>query len=72
MEQPVNDARKEDDYKKWLDFARRRVGEKNDPCDLSTAPCLRISNERYAKDATFEDRLTHEDRLLLKELGIKQ
>jgi hypothetical protein len=31
---------------------------------------LRVSNERYAKDATFEQRLSFEDKGLLKDMGI--
>ena len=59
----MKDAGKQNDYQRWLDFARRTAGTQN-------SSCLRISNQRYAKDATFEDRLTLEDKQLLKQMGI--
>lgn len=31
---------------------------------------LRVSNERYAKDASFEQRLSPADKRLLKDMGI--
>ena len=64
----MKDARKEDDYKKWMDFVMRSAGKKKPSGE--DAPCIRISNERYAKHATFEDRLTFDDRQFLKEIGI--
>ncbi len=64
----MKDSSGDSDFQKWMDFAtqsaRRIVGE------VEGAPCLRISNQRYAKDATLEDRLTLEDRDMLKEMGI--
>jgi hypothetical protein len=32
--------------------------------------CIRVNNGRYAKDATFEEQLSEEDRNLLREMGI--
>lgn len=64
----MKDGKKESDYQKWLEFARREAGG----CNLhgQNSPCVRISNHRYAKDATLEDRLTLEDKQLLKQMGI--
>ena len=31
---------------------------------------IRISNERYAKDSTLDDRLSLEDRQMLSDMGI--
>jgi len=59
----MKDTRKEDDYQKETSFTGRRAGDQH-------VPCIRISNERYAKDATFGDRLTLEDKQMLRELGI--
>ena len=59
----MKDAGKENDYQRWLDFARRRAGTQN-------SAFLRISNQRYAKEATFEERLTLDDKQLLKQMGI--
>ena len=36
----------------------------------AAVPGIRVSNDRYAKDATFEEMLTAEDRRMLKEMGI--
>ena len=59
----MKDARKENDYQRWLDFARRTANTQN-------SSFLRISNQRYAKEATFEERLTLDDKQLLKQMGI--
>lgn len=70
LKPPMKEARKEDDYQKWVNFAKRTASGSNIFADTSETPCVRISNDRYAKDATFEERLTLEDRLLLKDMGI--
>jgi hypothetical protein len=66
---PMQDARSEEQFRKWMDFARKNAYQRNldEPRE---APCVRISNGRYAKNATFEDRLTLEDRELLQKMGI--
>jgi hypothetical protein len=58
----------QNDYEKWAEVVRQwqlereRINQK--------VRCIRISNDRNAKEATFEDRLTDGDRLFLKEMGI--
>jgi hypothetical protein len=59
----MKDAGKENEYQRWLDFARRRAGTQN-------SSFLRITNQRYAKEATLEERLTLEDKQLLEQMGI--
>lgn len=44
--------------------------ERTGHLDSSKTPFIRVSNDRYARAATFEDRLTLKDRQLLKEMGI--
>ena len=58
---------KNDSYKKAE--ALRRAPE----LQINCAPNwlgLPASNERYAKDAIFEQRLSREDKRLLKDMGI--
>jgi hypothetical protein len=64
--EPMND----DSFQRWLNTSRRRRLERTDYPDLNKTPLIRVSNDRYAKEATFEDRLTLEDRQLLKDMGI--
>jgi hypothetical protein len=64
----MKDAGRESDYLRWLEFARRNTGDCNGCAE--NPPCIRISNQRYAQDATREDRLTLEDKEMLKEMGI--
>jgi hypothetical protein len=59
----------EDEYQKWIDGSRRRASQRKDR-DIQNIPCIRVSNDRYAKDATLEDRLSLEDRQMLREMGI--
>ena len=59
---------KDDSYKK-VQALRRALQSQNFNCDPNRLS-LRLSNERYAKDATFEQRLSREDRRLLKDMGI--
>jgi hypothetical protein len=59
----------EDEYQKWVDSSRRRASQRKDR-EMQSIPCIRVSNDRYAKDAAFEDRLSMEDRQLLRDMGI--
>lgn len=58
----------QNDYQRWAEVVRQwqRERERMEP----KVRCLRVSNHRYAKAATFEERRTEDDRLLLKEMGI--
>ena len=59
---------KNDSYRK-AEALRRALEMQN----LNCAPnglSLRVSNERYANDATFELRLSPKDKRLLKDMGI--
>jgi len=47
---PMKDTRKEDDCQKETSFTGPRAGDQD-------MPCIRISNERYAKHARFGDPL---------------
>jgi hypothetical protein len=63
-------TREEDDYKDRVNSANCVPGEESQQNNTRCAPCLRVSNERYAKDATFEQRLSIEDKQFLHEMGI--
>lgn len=60
----------DDSFKRWLETSRQMRLERTGHLDSSKTPFIRVSNDRYARAATFEDRLTLEDRQLLKEMGI--
>lgn len=59
-----------EDFQRWLETSRQRKLERTGHSELSKIPFIRVSNDRYAKEATFEDRLTLADRQWLKEMGI--
>lgn len=59
----------EDDYQQWVDASRPLNTGRKDR-DFSHITCIRVSNNRYAKDATLEDRLTIEDSQMLRDMGI--
>ncbi len=59
---------KNDSYKK-SEALRRALELQNFSCAPNTLS-LRVRNERYAKDATFEQRLSFKDKRLLKDMGI--
>jgi hypothetical protein len=59
---------KDDSFKK-VEALRRALELQNFNC-APNALSLRVSNERYAKDATFEQRLSFKDKLLLQDMGI--
>ena len=59
---------KNDSYNK-AEALRRALESQNFNCAPNRLS-LHVSNERYAKDATFEQRLSPEDRRLLKDMGI--
>ena len=58
------------DFQKWLEDAKRKAIPKEDSTDMPDIPGFRISNNRYAKDASLEDRLTREDRQMLTDMGV--
>jgi len=60
----------DDSFQRWLESSRQMRLQRTSHADLNKTPFLRVSNDRYAREATFEDRLTLEDRQLLKEMGI--
>jgi len=61
----------DDDYQKWVEASRRRrTSQHQGRCDMQNVTCIRVSNDRYAKDATFEDRLSLEDKQMLSDMGI--
>jgi hypothetical protein len=59
---------KNDSHQK-AEALRRALGLRNFNCAPNTLT-QRLSNERHAKDATFEERLSFEDKRLLKDMGI--
>jgi hypothetical protein len=59
----------DDKYQQWVDASRRRATQRNHH-DTQNIPCVRVSNTRYAQDATLEDRLTIEDKQMLRDMGI--
>jgi hypothetical protein len=50
--------------------AAKKASERKGNGEGENSPCIRISNNRYAKDATFEEQLTAEDKVMLKEMGV--
>ena len=59
---------KNDSYKK-AEALRRALELQNFNCAPNMLG-LGVSNERHGKDATFEQRLSPEDKRLLKDMGI--
>jgi hypothetical protein len=43
---------------------------RRDPNDAPNTPGIRVSNDRCASQATFEDHLTFDDKLFLHSVGI--
>jgi len=62
------DAMNHNDYQKWAEVVRQWQLERERI--LQKVPCIPVRSERYAKDTTFEDRLTIEDRFLVKEMAL--
>jgi hypothetical protein len=63
----VKDSEKDEAYQRWAETLRDQATKK-DVC--GDKACIRVNNGRYAKDATFEERLSEEDRTLLSEMGV--
>jgi hypothetical protein len=63
----VKESEKDDLYQRWVETLRQQAKQR-DVC--GDRACIRVSNGRYAKDATFEEQLSEEDRKLLREMGI--
>lgn len=58
----------QNDYQKWVEAVRQSQIER-ERIDRKVR-CIRVNNDRYAKNATFDDRLTEDDRPLVKQMGI--
>jgi hypothetical protein len=63
----VKDSGKDEIYQRWVETLREQAMKK-DVCDDKA--CIRVNNGRYAKDATFEEQLSEQDRNLLREMGV--
>jgi hypothetical protein len=59
-----------DDFQRWLETSWRMKLEGTGHSDVNKIPFIPVRDDRYAREATFEDRLTLEDRQLLKDMGI--
>jgi hypothetical protein len=57
-------------YRPMLHACRKRANQPDFYGDVQNVPYTRISNDRCAKNATLEDRLTLADRQMLHEMGI--
>jgi hypothetical protein len=63
-------AMNKDEYQKWVEACRKRANQPDFGNGIQNIPYVRVSNDCYAKAATFEERLTLADRQLLREMGI--
>jgi hypothetical protein len=63
----VKESEKDELYQRWAETLRQQAKQR-DLC--GDKACIRVNNGRYAKDATFEEQLSEEDRNLLSEMGI--
>jgi hypothetical protein len=63
-------AMNKDDYQKWVEACRKRANQPEFSSDFQNIPHVRVSNDRYARAATFRERLTLAGRQLLREMGI--
>jgi len=66
----MRDLMNNNDFQKWLDNVRQQARQHHQGADFLTPPSIYVSNDRHCKFATLEDRLTHDDRLLLHAMGI--
>ena len=60
----------DNDSPQWPNMDWLNSIQQPDSAGAPTTPCIRVSNDRYASHASFEDRLTRDDKLLLKSMGI--
>ena len=63
----MKESGKDELYQRWIETQRQQAKQR-DVC--GDKACIRVNNGRYAKDATFEEQLSEEDRNLLREMGI--
>ena len=63
----MKESEKDELYQRWVETLRQQ-SKQRDVC--GDKACIRVNNGRYAKDATFEEQLSEEDRKLLREMGI--
>lgn len=57
-------------YKNMIDGAIQNSIDAGDHDEVGGQQYIRISNERYAKDSALDDRLSLEDRQMLRDMGI--
>jgi len=57
------------DFPRWPKINLRRPWYRPDPPQTQT-PFVRLSNHPHARNASFEERLTADDRLFLQAVGI--
>jgi hypothetical protein len=60
----------DNDFLNWRNMDWMGARKRPAPDNASDIPFLRVSNDRYARAASFEDRLTFEDKLFLEAVGI--
>jgi len=60
----------DNDFQKWLDKVMQRSSTRPNANDIPRSSCIRVTNDRIATHSTFEDRLTLDDKLLLRAMGI--
>jgi hypothetical protein len=60
----------DENYKNIVDGPMQNWIDAGDPAEVGGQQYIRISNERYAKDSTLDDRLSLEDRQMLSDMGI--
>jgi len=60
----------DNDFLRWrnMDWMGPRKRPTSD--NASEIPFIRVSDDRYSRTASFEDRLTFEDKLFLESVGI--
>lgn len=63
----MKESGKDELYQRWVETQRQQAKQRDVCRDKAY---IRVSNGRYAKDATFEEQLSEEDRNLLQEMGI--
>jgi hypothetical protein len=63
----VKESEKDELYQRWVETLREQARQRDACADKA---CIRVNNGRYAKDATFDEQLSEEDRKLLREMGI--
>lgn len=60
----------ESDFQRWMNAAKQKALHRQDCGGLYDTPCIRVSNDRYAQNCSFEDRLSSDDKQMLHDMGI--